>query len=249
MKKIIVASSLVLGGFCASVFAGPNEYIYPVTVTQGEREIDFKLGSRDSKDQSNDASAASIGLGYSPTEYWFTEVYFKYARGAGGPTTFDATEWENRFQLTDTGKYPVDVGFLLEFERPQNRSEGYEVKWGPLLQKDIGKTTWNTNFLIKRSYYADEPSRATAYYQIQGRYRYRREFEFGFQGFGDLGYWDSWYATRDQGHRFGPAIFGKFHLGGRQAFKYNAAYLIGKNSINGEGVRGNTLRMQLEYEF
>ena len=66
---------------------------------------------------------------------------------------------------------------------------------------------------------------------------------------GDLGYWDSWYATRDQGHRFGPAIFGKFHLGGRQAFKYNAAYLIGKNSINGEGVRGNTLRMQLEYEF
>ena len=41
----------------------------------------------------------------------------------------------------------------------------------------------------------------------------------------------------------------KFPLGGRQAFKYNAAYLVGKNSINGEGVRGNTLRMQLEYEF
>ena len=41
----------------------------------------------------------------------------------------------------------------------------------------------------------------------------------------------------------------KLPLGGRQAFKYNAAYLVGKNSINGEGVRCNTLRMQLEYEF
>ncbi len=74
----------------------------------------------------------------------------------------------NRFQLTETGKYPLNLGFLLEFERPQNRAEGYEVKWGPLLQTDIGKTTWNANFLFKRSYYADESSRATSYYQVQG---------------------------------------------------------------------------------
>ena len=41
----------------------------------------------------------------------------------------------------------------------------------------------------------------------------------------------------------------KFPLGGTQVFKYNAAYLVSKNSINCEGVRGNTLRMQLEKEF
>ncbi|MEY4209494.1 MAG: hypothetical protein RLZZ20_2646, partial [Pseudomonadota bacterium] len=29
----------------------------------------------------------------------------------------------------------------------------------------------------------------------------------------------------------------------------NAAYLMGSNSIDGRGVRGNTFRMQLEYEF
>jgi hypothetical protein len=249
MKKILVASSLVLGGLCAPVFAGPSEYVYSATVEEGEREIDFKFGSRNSKGESNDASAASLGLGYGVNEHWFTEIYFKYARGAGGPTTFDAVEWENRFQLTETGKYPIDVGFLVEIERPQDRTEGYELTWGPLFQTDIGMTTWNANFLIQRYYHAEEPSRATAYYQVQGKYRYRRELEFGFQGFGDLGYWDSWYATRDQGHRFGPAVFGKLPLGGRQAFKYNAAYLVGKNSINGEGIRGDTFRMQLEYEF
>ena len=27
---------------------------------------------------------------------------------------FDAWEWENKFQLIETGKYPVDIGLLLE---------------------------------------------------------------------------------------------------------------------------------------
>jgi len=45
-KKLLAASMLALGGLCAPVFAGPNEYVYPATVQQGEREIDFKFGTR-----------------------------------------------------------------------------------------------------------------------------------------------------------------------------------------------------------
>jgi len=32
----------------------------------------------------------------------------------------------------------VDIGFLLEIERPKVRSEGYELRWGPLLQTEFG---------------------------------------------------------------------------------------------------------------
>lgn len=248
-QKLRVASVLALGGLCASVFAGPNEYVYPATVKPGEREIDFKFGSRNTKGRNNDAAATSIGLGYGVNEHWFTEVYAKYARGPGGPTEFDAIEWENRFQLTETGKYPLEMGFLIEVERPQDRSEGYELKWGPLFQTDFGKTQWNANLLFERNYSAIQTVHATAYYQLQGKYRYRKEFEFGFQGFGDLGRWDDWSPTRNQGHRLGPAVFGKLGLSNHQAVKYNAAYLMGSNSIDGRGVRGNTFRMQLEYEF
>lgn len=240
---------LAAGAFCACVFAGPNEYIYPATVTPGEREIDFKFGSRSMKDKNENKSAASLGLGYGVNEYWFTEVYVKYARAYGEATELDAIEWENRFQLTETGKYPVEVGFLIEVERPQDRSEGYEMKWGPLFQTDFGKTQWNANLLFERNYRSAETSHATAYYQVLGKYRYRREFEFGFQGFGDLGRWNDWSAARNQGHRFGPAVFGKLSLADHKAMKYNAAYLMGKNAIDGQGVRGNTFRMQLEYEF
>ena len=47
-------------------------------------------------------------------------------------TRIDAFEWENKFQVTEAGEYPVDLGFIVELERPQDRSEGYEMRVGPL---------------------------------------------------------------------------------------------------------------------
>ncbi len=249
MKKILTAGALAAASFSVTAYAAPDQYIYPARVEAGEREIDFKFGTRDMRDNSLNRSSASIGLGYGVNEYWFTEAYVKYNHNAGGPTEFDAIEWENRFQLTETGRYPVDVGFLLEIERPQDRSEGYEVKWGPLFQADIGKTEWIANFLFERNYRSAEPSHATAYYQMQGRYRLKKEFAVGFQAFGDLGRWDNWAKTRQQGHRIGPAVFGKIALDSHQAIKYNAAYLVGRNRIDDGAYRGNTFRLQAEYEF
>jgi hypothetical protein len=248
VKKYLLLGAALLN-LAGMAHAGPDEYIYPARVTAGEREIDFKFGSRNMNDKDQNRSSGSIGLGYGVNEHWFTEVYFKYNHNAGSKTEFDAIEWENRIQLTETGKYPVDFGFLFEIERPQDRSEGYEVKWGPLLQTDIGNTEWIANALIQRNYRADAPSSASAFYRLQGRYLYRKEFSFGFQAFGDLGTWDNWATSQQQGHRIGPAAFGKIGIGEKQAIKYNVAYLVGKTRIDDEAFRGKTLRMQIEYEY
>ena len=49
----------------------------------------------------------------------------------------DAIEWENKlFQLTETGKYPIDVGFIMEFELPRDRSEGNEFPFGLSIRRD-----------------------------------------------------------------------------------------------------------------
>ncbi len=42
-----------------------------------------------------------------------------------------------------------------------------------------------------------------------------------------MGRWNHLDPTDEQIHRLGPAIFGKFKLGGRQAIVYNAALLFG----------------------
>jgi hypothetical protein len=238
---LLVAGALLSPHFC---FAGPADYVYTPAVTYGEREIDFKAGTASKKD-TPDESAASLGLGYGATQWWFTEVYVKYKRELNENTKFDAVEWENKFQLTETGQYPVDVGFLLEIERPMDHDEGWEVKWGPLFQTEFGKVQLNANLLFQRNYQAVEANNLQFFYQWQVKYRWKPEFEYGLQGFGEMGDYDHWSPQDEQVHKLGPAIFGKLPLGGGQAIRYNAAWLLGAS----KAAPDNTLRLQVEYEF
>lgn len=225
-------------------FAGPADYVYTPAVEYGEKEVDFKAGTAKKGGEPRE-SAYSLGFGWGATEWWFTEAYLKYKRADGEDTRYDAIEWENKFQLTETGKYPVDVGFLVEIERPRDRAEGWEVKWGPLLQTEFGKIQLNGNILFERAYRASEPTETELLYQWQVKYRWRPQFEFGVQGFGELGKWNDWAPHRDQVHLAGPAVFGKLPLGNHQAIKYNAAWLFGLN----RGSPDHGIRFQAEYEF
>jgi hypothetical protein len=224
--------------------AEPADYVYTPAVEYGEKEIDFKYGSARRPDEPRE-SAGSLGFGYGATEWWFTELYLKYKKEDLDATKFDAVEWENKFQLTETGKYPLDLGFILEIERPQDRSEGWEVKWGPLLQAEAGKWQFNGNLLLQRNFRSESSDGLVFKYQWQAKYRWRQEIEFGLQGFGDLGAWNHWAPADEQEHRIGPAVFGKLPLGNHRALSYNAAWLFGAS----KAAPDNGLRLQIEYEF
>jgi hypothetical protein len=235
------AAALSFSTLCA---AGPSDYVYMPSVEYGEREIDFKAGRANTHDADQE-SAASLGFGYGATQRWFTEFYAKYESAGSGATHFDAWEWENKFQLTETGQYPVDVGFVVELERPQDHDEGYEVRFGPLFQTEFGKVQLNGNLLFERNYRASVGGPMQFGYQWQAKYRWMEALEFGLQGFGDVGAWDDWDPSAQQSHRFGPAVFGKIPVGVHKAIRYNAALLLKASS----GAPNNTFRMQIEYEF
>lgn len=243
--KSTTAFVAVLAPLCLQpAFAGPADYVYTPTVEYGEREIDFKFGNW-KKAGEDRSTASSIGFGYGATQNWFTEVYLKYKKDGSDGTRYDAVEWENKFQLTETGQYPVDLGLILEIERPRDRAEGYELKFGPLLQTEFGKIQLNGNLLFERHYRAETSGSMEMGYQWQAKYRWLPRFEIGFQGFGDLGKWDHWESRDEQSHRMGPAVFGKVSLAGRQAIRYNAAYLVGTS----RAAPDHNLRLQVEYEF
>lgn len=241
MKRQILGGILATGLTCVG-WAGPSDYVYVPTVEYGERELDFKYGSASAGGP--DEHAASLGFGLGATRWWFTELYIKYKR-EDGRTFLDAFEWENKFQLTETGKYPVDVGWLVELERPQDRDEGYELKLGPLFQTEFGRLQLNTNILLEHVFDSLGSHGTSLGYQWQAKYRWREALEFGAQGFGEMGDWTHWAPADEQNHRLGPAVFGKIALGGRQAIRYNAALLMGL----GKGAPDHTLRLQVEYEF
>lgn len=224
----------------------PNDYVFLPGVSYGEREIDFKLGTFKQSEEGR-TSTASVGFGYGVTQRWFTEFYSVFEHTGDRGTHFDAWEWENKFQLTETGQYPVDVGFILEIEKPNDLSGGCQVVLGPLFQKEVGKVQLNANFLLTQIFGSHSTERSEYGYQWQAKYRWQPMFEFGFQGFGDVGSWNHWDAIDQPSpqHRMGPAIFGKFALGGRQAIVYNAAFLVLKSN----NAPSQNFRAQIEYEF
>lgn len=240
-----LAGALAIAGCLRSALAaGPADYVYLPAVTYGEHEIDFKAGKWNSPGDAR-LGAASLGYGYGVTQSWFTEVYTKYEQPGGERLHFDALEWENKFQLTETGQYPVDVGFIVELERPKDRTEGTEVRFGPLFQAETGKFQFNGNVLFERHYRAAEPHPMLLGYQWQAKYRWQPELEFGLQGFGELGQATHWDPSAQRTNRLGLAVFGKLPTGDRQAVRYNAAWLVG----SAPAAPSHTLRLQVEYEF
>lgn len=249
MKKlayVMIISALVSG----AAVAGPADYVYLPTVEQGEKEVDFKIGSARNPNGGSTKQVASIGFGYGATENWFTELYVK-TESDGGEPRLNILEWENKFQITETGKYPLEVGLITELEFPMNKpGEANEFKFGPLFQTEIGKVQLNANYLFERKFGGelgadDEPYKTVSQYQWQVKYRLIKAFEFGLQGFGEMGEWDNWKPSQQQEHKMGPAIFGKIAVGAHQVIKYNAAWLIGTTNATPD----NTYRMQTEYEF
>jgi hypothetical protein len=242
MKKITLYTfALLTSALSNNALAGVADYVYMPAVEYGEKEIDLKTGT--AKLQNGDrAQVSSLGLGYGVTEYWFSEIYFKHEREGG--ESLSIGEWENKFQFTETGKYPVDLGLVVEIEAPLNRNEAYELKLAPLLQTEFGKTQINGNLILERTFGPGDHITEMGY-QWQVKYRWKPAFEFGLQGFGEMGEWNNWENSEDQNHRFGPAIFGKINLGVKQAIKYNAAILLGAS----EAAANSTFRMQVEYEF
>lgn len=248
MKKNpkLLNALFILGIFTQPVFASPADYVYTPAVAQGEREIDFKYGTA-SPLAGSGAQAFSLGFGYGATQSWFTEVYLKQERN--GTQNATLAEWENKFQLTEAGEYPVDIGLVTELEAPLVSHVPWEFRLGPLFQKEFGKLQLNANLLFVRAFgKMDEtgvPFSTNLAYQWQAKYRWQPVFEFGLQGMGEVGKWNNWYPQAEQSHRVGPAVFGKLPLGNGQAIKYNAAWLFGASAA----APNHTVRMQLEYEY
>jgi len=94
--------------------AGPNDAVNSPIVEEGEGEIGFQFGTSKARDGSRE-SALSVGLAYGLNAWWSIELTMAANRQTPEGWRFDAFEWENKFQLTETGKYPADVGGVLGF--------------------------------------------------------------------------------------------------------------------------------------
>jgi hypothetical protein len=225
--------------------AGPAEFVAVPYVNPGEVVLTFGAGRARARDGSRE-DAVELGAGWNPGAIWFTAVYAEWSRESAESTRLEAWSWTNQWQLLQaTENRPVDVGLLLEIERPQDRSEGYEIRWGPMLQADIGTWQANLNLLIDKSVRADAAGPAQLGYQWQAKTLWQPGIEVGAQGFGEFGHWRHWAEASEQVHQLGPALFGKWAVGNGHSLHLDGAWLVGI----GPASPRNTLRMQMRYGF
>jgi hypothetical protein len=218
--------------------------VHDLDFKRGDREIEFKAGTIDPRGADRSAGTF-LGLEYGLRDNWSTRLGASYRREPGQGLRFDALEWQNKFRVLDVPDVPVQVGMLAELGISDDEDEGYRLRFGPLLQKDVGHVQVNFNLLFER-HLDEHPSHATEMaYQVQAKYPLREGLEVGLQGFGELGEWDDWAPRSEQSHRFGPAIFGTFSLGDRRTFEYDAAYLTDPSS----SARSHGVRLRLKYRY
>ncbi len=250
-RPALAALLLVLGS--EAVWAvSADEYLFTPTVTQGEREIDWHFGTGSSGETTAAQSETGLALGAGVTQHWFTEFDIEYRKQSPTGTRLDAFEWENIFQIGEPGQWPVDIGMVLNVEKPYAKSwssakgEDWSARFGPLLQKDIGKVQVNFNFLITHFFQSSEFSEVQLCFQSQIKYRYSQPLEVGIQAFGRLSSSEqTWTAYSEQVHRVGPVVLGRLVMPRERSLSYNVAFLIGTTAHSPD----RTLRFQLEYEF
>lgn len=227
----------------STAMADPGYYLVSVYSNEGEKSIDFRYWTV--KHPGSPAVVwPEIGLGYGVTSRWYTEVYASYIGSSDSATRLSTMNWQNDVLLTQ-GQYPFDLAVHTNFIANRERSRGYALELGPVFQTDVDRIQLNANVFFERNYQSAAPSQTRLKYQWQAKYRWKPAFQFGLQGFGELGEWDNWSPRDRQSHRAGPMISGAWPLGAGQSIKYEAAYLSG--SIYGS--QGSMFSTRVQYVF
>ena len=237
------ALPILLAAASASAAADPGYYVVTAYDNEGQRTIDLRYWTVKTPGEAA-TLWPEIGFGYGVTSRWHTELFASFIGTWDTAMKLSSWNWQNEVLLTQ-GQYPFDLAVHATLIRAAESYEGYTLEIGPVLQTDVGRTQLNANLFFERSYRTDEPSPTRLKYQWQVKHRWRAAFQFGLQGFGELGEWDRWAPRERQSHRAGPAIFGSVPLGGQRSLIYQAAIL--KGQIYGTNGTMFSARMQLAF--
>lgn len=240
-KSIFTAGLMLLSlmGFSQEAFA--TKKVYSPIVEGGELEFEWRgsydFDSRSSKDG---AQKQKYAVGYGITDWWFTELYGEIEKEAGqNEFDFTAIEWENRFQMTEQGRYWVDAGLYFAYETTVQNKTADKIEGKILLEKSFTDFTHTANIILEKQVGGGSDEETEAGLAWSSRYRFEEYFEPGFEWHSNFGEIKEHKPYDKQKHQAGPVFYGKVG-----PVKYDIGYLFGITDSAPEGV----IKWILEYE-
>ncbi|NBX02818.1 MAG: hypothetical protein EBR02_01880 [Alphaproteobacteria bacterium] len=211
-------------------------------VEQGIMEVEsknrFDFDDRASEDRFRQHI---VGVGYGFNRWWFAELEGEWEKEAQHGYSFNATEIENKFQLTEQGEYFVDVGALLAYEFSHEQGGADKVEAGLLLGKLTTDWSHLANIIVEQEVGANKNANPELDLKWQTTYNYSKLANPGFEYYGELGEASDMQGWDTQKHRIGPVVLGNLGSG----VKYDIGWLFGTS----KATEDNVIKLNLEYEF
>ncbi len=238
-----VAAAFLLGG--TLLLAGnvaEARKVYSPIVEQGEVEAEYQLDTAFDGDPAVDGTAKhQFAIEYGVTDRWATEVYGVFTKTPAKGFTYNQFKWANIYQLFDQGERWLDAGLYAEYQVPADSTNKPDVlEFKLLLEKEMG-LLHTMNLVLKKELGAHATKNTTFGYAWRSKWRLMREFEPGFEAYGDIGELSNPNTLSQQSHMIGPVFSGKlFHH-----IEYEIGYLfpLTRSTANGN------FKLVVGYEF
>jgi hypothetical protein len=231
----------------AASTAGADLKVYSPYVEQGVLELEMR-GNRsfDRATAKDNRQSQVYEVEYGVNSWWSTSLAGRVDKEPGAGLRYSATVWENIFQLTERGRYPVDVGLYFEFAKSHLGSDSDEFETKLLLQKDVGPFAFTTNLIVNRGIGRGAGKGVGFEYAARANYPWKPEIQLNIEAFGQPGRLNGFDELSTQQHILGPVISGELGFAGLPGnFVYEAGYLFGLTNGSPQG----TVKWLLRYEI
>jgi len=231
--------------------------VSPYEIDLGELEIEHNGDAAfDRRPSLSGAQSYTVELGTGLTSWWHSEIELGFDRDPGfnQPTLLTQAVWENMVQLTEPGEEFADLGFYIEYGQSLTRgvhAGPNQVTFGPVIAKDIGRTTHTLNLFFSRELGPDQDTHGLdVSYAWQSRWNIWAPLSPAIEIYGDAGAVGSMPGLSQQELLVGPVAVGSLRLnelglGHAGKLKYEIGWLFGATPATASG----TLRWRMELEI
>ncbi len=245
-RKVLVVLVIFVFSICFTQEAHATKKVYSPLVERGELEFEAR-GNYDTDDRAakDNVQKHKYAIGYGLNDYWFTEIYGEFERTKNDDAQdnewgMTAISWENRFQLTEQGKYWVDFGLYMEYELSLEDKHADKVETKILLEKSLINFTHTFNINFEQEVGRHTTADLEGGLAWSSRYKLSKVFEPGFEYHVDFGELSQLRSFHEQKHQSGPVFYGKFGK-----VKYDVGYLFGLSDASPKG----EVKWIVEYEI